>query len=415
MSVTHNGQATARESVCAVVDRLRARRDEIARAIYNRIQEAVPYAVGARDPAYQTGVLAAVHAVLSYSLDAIEHGPEWSRPIPPEAASQARRAARAGVSLGAVLRRYVAGHGRLSDFVTEEIARIGLASDAPALLHINSTHDALLGHLTAAIEHEHEQERQRVMRSPEQRRLDLVQRLLDGESVSPAELVELGYRFDDAWHVGMIAVGPSARAAVEALKADCQLLAVSSSEETVWAWLGRRRCPTHADLERIRPDREHAGVSLALGEPAKGLQGCRETHEQAQQALQVALFGRQQRIRFADIAVLTPWVQHPDRARSFVQLYLAPLQCSKDHGATSLQTLFAYLRAGWNASSAARELGIDRRTLTYRIGALEDSLGYKLDTRKAELEIAMRLYALLRRHEMHNLGKNPVLGFPTLS
>jgi DNA-binding PucR family transcriptional regulator len=335
MGVTSNGQATSHESVRAVVDRLRARREEIARAIHDCIHEAVPSSLGARDPAYQAGVLAAVHAVLSYSLDATEH--------------------------------------------------------------------------------EHEQERQPTRHSPEQRRLDLLQRLLDGESVSPAELAELSYRFDDAWHIGMIAVGPKGRAALEALKADRQLLAVSSSEETVLAWLGGRRRPTHEDLERIRLDGEHVGVSLALGEPAKGLQGCRDTHEQAQQALQVALFAGQQRVRFADIAALTPWVRHPDRARTFVRLYLAPLECHKDHGAVSLQTLLAYFGAGWNASSAARELGIDRRTLTYRIGAIEESLGYKLDTRKAELEIAMRLHALLKRHEMHNMGKNPSLGFPTLS
>jgi len=415
MRSTENGQATALENVRAVVNRLRARHAEIARAIFDRIREAVPDSVGARDPTYQAGVLAAVNAVLSYSLDAIEHGPGWSRPIPPEAAAQARRAARAGVSSSAVLRRYVAGHGRLGDFVTQETARAGLASDAPALLHISSTHDALLVHFTAAIEREHDQERHRIVRSPEQRRLNLVQRLLDGESVSPAERAGLGYRFDDAWHVGVIATGPSARAAVEALKADRQLLPVSSSEETVLAWLGGQRRLAHADMERIRFDGEPAGVSLALGEPAKGIRGWRETHEQAQEALQVALFGRQQRARFADIAVLTPWVQHPDRARSFVALYLSPLECHKDRGAASLHTLGAYLEAGWNASSAARALKIDRRTLTYRIATIEECLGYKLDTRKAELEIAVRLHALLERHEMHNLGNNPSPGFPTFA
>jgi hypothetical protein len=91
MSRTENGQATALESVRAVVDRLRARHDEIARAIYHRIREAVPDSVGARDPTYQAGVLAAVNAVLSYSLDAIEHGPGWSQTIPLEVELQRHR------------------------------------------------------------------------------------------------------------------------------------------------------------------------------------------------------------------------------------------------------------------------------------------------------------------------------------
>ncbi len=404
---TDNGaQATALESVGAVVDRLRARHDEIAWAIYDRIREVVPDSAGDRDPAYQAGVLAAVNAVLSYSLDAIEQGPGWSRAIPAEAAAQARRAARTGVSPGTVLRRYVAGHGRLGDFVAEETARVGLASDAPALLHISGTHDALLGHLTAAIEHEHDQERQRIACSPEQRRLQRVQRLLDGEDPSAADLAELGYRFD-AWHVGVIATGANARAAVETLKADRQLLPVSSSEETVWAWLGGQRRPVHADMERLRLDSEPTGVSLAIGEPAKGLQGWRETHEQAKGALQVALFGRQKRARFADIAVLTPLVQNPDRARSFVGLYLSPLNSQKDGGTALRQTLRAYLEADRNASSAARRLGIDRRTLARRLDTIEERLGYKLDARKPELEVALRLHDLLEHQEMHTPVQTP--------
>jgi hypothetical protein len=413
MRRTENGQAAALESARAVVDRLRARHDEIARAIYDRIREVVPDSVGARDPTYQAGVLTAVHAVLGYSLDAIEHAPGWSRPIPPEAAVQARRAARAGVSSCAVLRRYVAGHGRFGDFVTEETVRVGLASDAPALLHISSTHDALLGHFTAAIEREHDQERQRIACSPEQRRLELVQKLLGGESASPAELAELGYRFD-AWHVGVIVAGASAREAVETLKADRQLLPVSSSEETVLAWLGGQRRPTHADMERLRLDSEPVGLSLAVGEPAQGIRGWRETYEQAQNALQVARFGRHQRARFADVAVLTPFVRDPDQARSFVGLYLSRLDGQKDGGVASRQTLRAYLEADRNTSSAARRLGIDRRTLTHRLDTLAECLGYELDARKPELEVALRLHELLKRHDMHTDVQNPVFECTTL-
>lgn len=113
------------ESVCAVVNRLRGRHEEIARAIYSRIQEAVPGSGRSREPAYQTGVLAAVNAVLAYSLDAIVHGLGSSGSIPVEATSQARRAARMGISSSTVLRRYVAGHGRLGEFIAEETARIG--------------------------------------------------------------------------------------------------------------------------------------------------------------------------------------------------------------------------------------------------------------------------------------------------
>jgi DNA-binding PucR family transcriptional regulator len=406
MSRTENGQARSLESVRAVVDRLRARRDEIAQAIYAHIQEVVPNTVGGRDPTYQAGMLAAVTAVLDYCLEAIEHGPAWSEPIPVEAGAQARRAARAGVSVGAVLRRYVAGHRRLGEFVAEETTRLGFSSNESALHHIRRTQEALLERLTAAIEHEYDQERQRIGRSPEQRRVELVRRLLDGESVRRADLADLGYDLD-AWHVGVIATGVRATEALEILKADDhQLLPVSNSEETVWAWLGGQRELAHADMERLRLDSEPTGVSLAVGEPARGIEGWRETHHQAQEALQVVLLGRQKRARYADIAVLTPWLEDPDRARSLIELYLSPLEDLKDGGAVSRQMLRAYFQAGRIVSAAACQLGVDRRTLAYRLRTTEECLGYQLEARLPALEIALRLHDLLNGQDCTNWKKS---------
>jgi DNA-binding PucR family transcriptional regulator len=397
-----------------VVDRLRARHAEIARAIHDRIEEAVPTAVGERDPSYREGVLAAIDAVLSYSLEVIERAPGWSGPIPAEATAQARHAASAGVGLGTVLRRYVAGHGRLGEFVAEETAQIGLASDAPELQHISRTHDALLGHLTAAIEQEHDQERRRMMRLPGQRRVELVRRLLDGESVSRMELADLGYKLD-AWHVGVIVMGANAREALESLKADRQLLPVTRSEETVWAWLGGQRRLAQTDMDRLRLDGELVGLALAVGEPARGIEGWRQTHRQARQALQVALLTPQTRARYADVALLTPWLEDPVRARAFVDLYLLALEDQKDGGAMLRHTLRVYLEAARNVSAAARELYIDRRTLTHRLATIETCVGYKLDSRKAELEVALRLYDLLERQELRKPVQNPTIGFPTLA
>jgi hypothetical protein len=414
VSTSNSHQVTSLESVRAVVGHLRARHREIDQAIYNRIQEAVPDTVGGQDPSYQAGMQAAIDAVLSYSLDVIEHGPGWSGPIPAEAAAQARRSARAGVGLGTVLRRYVAGHGRLGEFVAEEAARIGLVSDAPELQHINRTHDALLGYFAAAIEHEHDQERQQVMQSPEQRRVELVRGLLDDKNGARADFVDLGYQID-AWHVGVIAVGTSARAVLESLKADRQLMSVPRGEETLWAWLGGQRRLTDAETERLGLENEAAGVSLAIGEPARGINGWRRTHREAQQALDVAQLARQTRARYRDVALLVPWVEDPERGRALVELYLSPLDSQKDGGVTLRQTLRVYLDAERNASSAARTLGVDRRTLTHRLAAIETCVGYRLDSRKADLEVALRLYDLLKRREMHSAVQSPMLGSPTLA
>jgi PucR C-terminal helix-turn-helix domain/GGDEF-like domain len=280
------------------------------------------------------------------------------------------------------------------------------------LLEVGRALEALLERL-AVIEHECNHERQQT-RSGEQRQVMLVRRLLNCEPVSSAELSELRYSFD-AWHVGMIATGPSAREAVESLKADRQLLAVPLGEETVSAWLGWRRRPANDDLDRLRPEGESAAVSLGVGEPASGLEGYRRTYQQARDALQVALLSSQSHARYADIASLAPWLQDPDRGRALVEVYLSPLESQKDGGAVLRETLRVYFAAAHNVSAAARRLGIDRRTLANRMDMIENLLGFRPDARQAELDIALRLHELLERHEMHIAVQNSPLRFPTLA
>jgi len=116
----------------------------------------------------------------------------------------------------------------------------------------------------------------------------------------------------------------------------------------------------------------------------------------------VVLLGREKRARYADIAVLTPWLQDPDRARSLIELYLSPLENQKDGGAVSREALRAYFEAGRNVSAAACQLGIDRRTLAYRLRATEECLGYQLDTHLAGLWVALRLHDLLNGQDCTN-------------
>jgi predicted transcriptional regulator len=107
----------------AVVGRLRARREELVTEIFARVRGDAFGPVGAQDAEYLAGLRAAVAAAVGYVLEGIERGEEWAGPIPTMASEQARRAARIGVSLDTVLRRYVVGHTLLEEFVMEEADR----------------------------------------------------------------------------------------------------------------------------------------------------------------------------------------------------------------------------------------------------------------------------------------------------
>ncbi len=204
MTWTENACAVSHEEVrTGVVGRLRLRRSEIEEAILARIRNVAVDPTRSEDVHYEEGQRAAVRAVLDYALTGIEHGEEAARLIPSEAVAQAHRAARRGVGLDTILRRYTAGHAVLGDFMVQEADRGGLLGHGAALRRVQGMQARLLDGLIASINEEYIREVQRVARLPEQRYAERVRRLLAGGLVDAAEL---GYDLD-AWHLGMIGMG----------------------------------------------------------------------------------------------------------------------------------------------------------------------------------------------------------------
>jgi len=406
MSGTQNGDVTSLGSVRDLVDRLRARHEEIALAIYERIREAVPGSIGGRDPAYQAGGLAAVSAVLSHSLDGIENGSSWSAPIPSEAIVQARRAARAGVGLGVVLRRYVVGHGQLSGFVAEETERLGLARNAAALLQIGRKQDALLELYIATIELEHDRECASIGRS--QGRLEIVKRLLRGDPVNASEMSQLDYELDLTWHLGLIASGTHAEEVVRELST-CpghRLLLVSCADGAVWGWLGGSHKLPNTEIERLLAAKGLAAVSMAIGEPAGGIDGWRQTHRSARAAHLVARRRRKGLTRYLDVALEATLLQDEALAQVLIEGYLSPLDDERGGGLARRRTLRAIFDAEHNVSSAASRLKVDRSTVHRWLGEIEQRLGYRLHEHQAEIEVALRLEEL--RRDRYGSGSLPV-------
>jgi hypothetical protein len=313
------------------------------------------------------------------------------------ALEQAQRAARAGVPLDTVLRRYLTGHTLLEEYVMEEAdrgERDGWAlNQREALRGALRAQASALDRLLQAITAAYGNELQGVERSPERRRNEWVKRLLDGGAAGDSEL---DYKFD-AWHLGVIAVGTGAAQAVGELAVglDRRLLSVPQGERSVWAWLGGPRSFDMTALQRGLS----AGVSFAVGEPARGLDGWRLTHRQAQAALVVAL--RRNGIpptltRYADVALLASALKDEMLASTLTGVYISPLEDSRDSGPVLRETLRAYLAAERSVSSAAARLGVVRKTVENRLRAIEEKIGRTLHPCPPELEIALELDELTR-------------------
>jgi PucR C-terminal helix-turn-helix domain/GGDEF-like domain len=376
-----------------LAERLRARRAEIEQAMLTRAY-AISDPTEAADPTYAEGLRAAVSAAIDYGLAGIEAGGERPPPVPDVLLTQARFAARNGVSLDTVLRRYFAGYTLLGDFMVEECQQDGLL-EGPTLKRLLRAQAALFDRLVAAVTEEHSRESENRPGSTEQRRAEHVERLLAGELL---ETSALQYDFN-AHHLGAIAVGLGVADAFRdlALALDRRLLLIRRGGGVAWAWLGGRRGLDPTDLEHGVSSTWPPQVPLAIGEPGQGLAGWRLTHRQAAAALPIALRGPEAMVRYADVALLAMALRDDLLATSLEKLYLEPLTGEQNDGATLRQTLHAYFAAGRNASSAAATLGVSRQTINSRLRAIEEKIARPLETCAAELETAMSLQRLSKR------------------
>jgi len=374
----------------AVVESLRGRRVDIESAIFVRLYKDLRGQLK-DDAAYLVGMKSAISAAVEYGLEGIGQRTEGPPRIPDEVVRQARRAAHLGVRLDTVLRRYVAGYTVLEDSVMEEADRGEFADNWSACRSVLKEHGSLLDRLMAAVTEEYENEMERARRSPSQRRAAEVQRLLAGADAFDA--IDLAYDFR-GWHLGAIAVGPESQQVVRTLatRLDRRLLSVPFGRDIVWAWLG--------GSTSVVPDAGQGlglaghGATLALGEPAKGLDGWRLTHRQAQAALAIALRASARDgllTRYADVALLASALQDEVLATSLVELFLSPLDSQRDGGAISRETLRAYFATARNASSAAAALGVARQTVENRLRVVEQALARPLHTCAVELELALRI------------------------
>jgi PucR C-terminal helix-turn-helix domain/GGDEF-like domain len=401
MTYAHLSSAESVQEVrTELVARLRERAPEIEDALFARVRTlSEPEEDG--DAELVAGLRAAVTAALDFALRSIEGGEEWGEPVPEAAIAQARRAARRGVRLDTILRRYATGDRMLGEFIMEEADHF----PSQALRQVLRTQGPQVDRVMAAVASEYLSELERTRRSPVQRLAARVQRLLDGGTVATEDL---GYELD-AWHVGVIVSGADGELAARALAAGlgCQALIIPRGEGIVWAWLGRRRPPQPVDPDRLQAIGVPERASLAIGEPRRGLSGWRLTHREAQAAFEVMLRRPQRLTRSSDVLLLAAVLRDEALAKSLRETYLVPLDCQGSSGAVLRETLRAYFAAGFNAATAAAALEVDRHTVQRRLRKVEQTLDRLLHRCHAELEVALRLEEIERTSDSDPLPDAP--------
>jgi polyhydroxyalkanoate synthesis regulator phasin len=371
-----------------LVERLRSRSAEIEDAIFNRVR-ALASPAESEDAEYRAGLRATVAESVDYALTSIERGEDSVEALPQAAAVQARRAARSGIGLDTVLRRYAAGDRLVSEIIMDEAGRF----PNEALRQVLRTQGPHVDRLMASVASEYMAELELMRRSPAQRVAERVKSLLAGDASFDAE--GLDYEFE-AWHLGLVVTGKRAEVAARTLAAGVsrEPLVVKRSDASAWAWLGGRQPLDIGEVERYLAAGVLGDVTLAVGDPRWGVDGWRLTHHEAKAAQQVMVRRSQPLIRASSVILLAAVLRDEALARSLRATYLTPLDAGGDSGSVLRETLRAYFAAGFNAATAAAALEIDRHTVQRRLRKVEEALDRLLPSCHAELEVALRLEEL---------------------
>jgi hypothetical protein len=378
-----------------VAARLTTETDDLVETMLLRMRDEAPgFDIYSR-PELAEGLRASCYGNIRVALQSLGGDREPPRNAPAEALHEARATARAEVGLEPLLRTYRIGHAVvLERFFTllEELDLTSTQRHSATLIgskYLFAYVDCVVGEIAE----EYATERQRVLRSSIQRRVQLVRDLLAGASIDSAEL---GYRLEQE-HLAVVAVGPTAEASLRDLasRMERSLLTMAMTEDTVWAWLGSPQRSDHTARQDLLWAVGDDRTRYAAGEPSWGITGFRESHEQALAARRVSAHMPQPVTRYDDVALEAAMLSDVRTARRFVERELGPLT-ARDPKTTALRdTLGTYLDSGLNAAAAAPRLHVSDRTVAYRIRGIEELLGRSVLGRSTELAAAVRLHRVL--------------------
>ncbi|KAM9861747.1 CdaR family transcriptional regulator [Leucobacter sp. BZR 635] len=181
-------------------------------------------------------------------------------------------------------------------------------------------------------------------------------------------------------------------------------LITASDPSTAWAWAtiptDELDPETLARIEALASSEEARNIRVAVGTPGQGINGFRQSHEQAAKARVVALgtqrYREERLVAYGDpdVGVLSLIMHDPKGALTWTRNVLGPVAGCGEANAAMRETLAAYYASGGNISRTADELGLHRNTVRQRVGKFELDRGNRPQN-SLEISLALRLCGLL--------------------
>ncbi|MFZ2174533.1 MAG: helix-turn-helix domain-containing protein [Rhodococcus sp. (in: high G+C Gram-positive bacteria)] len=329
----------------------------------------------------------------------------------PAAIGYARLLAQRDISITVLERGYRLVQDTVVHWCLEELAE--LSDDAKAITQTALAVTTMISARTNAVSEQllsvYDSEREMWLLNRNTSRSARIGDILEGRpiEVGAAESA-LGYRLDQH-HLGMIIwtdvaeksedelilLELSVTALAERLGAVARPLFEPRDEHTAWAWLplGHEKQVDVPGLAEIVAGWDRP-VTVALGEPQRGVGGFVRTHRQAVQARMVAQASRMPRpclVPITDVGAVALMCSDLDAASDWVSDLLGPLAYDDPASAQLRETLREFLSRGGSYTAAGTALHMHKNSVAYRIHKIEDQLGHAVREQRLELENALAL------------------------
>ncbi|ALE78323.1 hypothetical protein WY02_07615 [Pseudonocardia sp. AL041005-10] len=351
-----------------------------------------------RDPRVRELLVATVQGSLDGALVVLTGRAQDDVPLPPVAGELARRLAQQGVPVTVVLRAYRLGQ---SVFQQELIGRIagsglGTAEVGDAVRALTAVAFGYVDRVSEEMVAVHQAERDGWVRRRDAARLAMVDAVLAGRGGTVTEVeAALGHPVVGEHLAAVLWADPDApdpgraleRAVADvgaALGCSRAPLVVAPDAVTSWAWY-----PGTGGPVSLPP----GPVSVALGGPARGLDGFRGAHRRARRVQEVvtaaAPAARLPVTTADDLGPLLLLDAGTDLLAERVAEILGDLAIDDEQHARLRDTLAAYLRGGGSLVAAAGELHLHKNTVQYRLRRAEEVRGRPLGDDRLDVEVAL--------------------------
>ena len=398
------GDPRVRALVESVADTVGQRLASVTTDIQAVIEEAIP---GLRGDDSTRLLFASIGENVDAAIRAfVDLDRPASTAAPAAAVDYARRLAHQDVPAALLIRAYRVGQARFFQHCIEELLRQspGDHLEGLATLEMSEIVSDYVDNVVEQVLTTYAQARDGWVRD---RSAVLAMRVRELLGAAPVDVSAteraLDYRLDQH-HVGLVAWvdEPAAADALERIRGvvgalgkafGCATapLVIPVDGSCAWAWV-----PTKVSLAKTKEldagTASEPTVSLAVGEPAGGIEGFRRSHRQAVSARAVALAAGEQRspvTPFVDVAPIAMLCSDLDSARTWVHETLGDLAVDTSRNEGLRETARVFLQTGGSYTATAEQLFLHRNTAQYRVRKAEEVRGRPLRDGRLDVELAL--------------------------